>query len=78
MTLLYRTPNISFDGFEFHATVESYRGASPRRHYRWRRPGGMWRRVGDFDGHPPKMAVLNSKFATFKRHMQWAMQGGPV
>jgi hypothetical protein len=71
MTLLYRTPNIVIDEFEFHATVETCRGAQPRRHFRWRMAGRreMWRRLSDFKGHPPKARVLGAKFAPFKRHM---------
>ena len=77
MTLLYRTPNVSLAGFEFHATVESHHGQVAR-HYRWRRPRGMWRKLADWEpgnGHPPKMREVNLKFQTFRRHMQWALRG---
>jgi hypothetical protein len=75
MTLLYRTPNIRLDEFEFHATVETCRGDVPRRHFRWRRPGGMWAPLSEFQGHPPKAGVIGAKFAPFKRHMLQAEQG---
>lgn len=78
VTLLYRTPNVRIDEFEFHATVESCRGDRPRQHFRWRRPGGMWRTMTDFEGHPPKAKVLSNAFQQFKHHMKWAEQGEPV
>jgi len=80
MTLLYRTPNIRLDEFEFHATVETCRGDVPRRHFRWRRPGGMWQRLADWplekEGHPPKAGRIGAAFAPFKRHMLQAEQSG--
>lgn len=78
MTLLYRTPNIQIDEFEFHATVESTRGRRPRRHFRWRKSGQTWAPLSEFKGHPPKAKVMAKKFAPFKRHMTWAEQGVPV
>jgi len=75
MTLLYRTPNIKIDKYEFHATVESHRGGRPCRHFRWRKPGGMWRKLADFDeGHAPKLTELNMRFGTFRKHMVLAME----
>lgn len=75
MTLLYRTPNIRIDDMEFHATVETTRGGMARRHFRWRRPGEMWKPLSQFEGHPPKGDVLGSKFAPFKWHMRQAARG---
>lgn len=78
VTLLYRTPNIRIDEFEFHATVESDRSGQARRHFRWRRPGRMWAPLAEFQGHPPKRKAMAKAFEPFKKHMVWAERGSPL
>jgi hypothetical protein len=76
MTLLYRTPNLVIDEFEFHASVE-LRDGRIGKHFRWRplstKPQ-MWRLLAEFKGHPPKPHVLRARFNPFRRHMTQAEQ----
>jgi hypothetical protein len=71
MSILYRTPNIVIDEFEFHIAVE-LRAGRVRRHTRYRPLSDkdeMWRSIADFEGYPPKPRIMATRFAPFKHHM---------
>ena len=75
MTTIYRTPNLAIDEFEFHISLELFKGRV-RRHTRWRllidRHKNPWEPIATFVGHKPK--ALAKRFAPFKRHMVMAEQ----
>lgn len=76
MTILYRTPNIVVDDFEFYALVEVRKGR-PRRHF-YLRPLSekpvMWEPLSKFKGNRPKYKQLAKRFQPFKKHMVQAEQ----
>ena len=71
MTLLYRSPNVVIDRFEWHATVEVHFGRI-RRKMLWRplstKPG-MWQPIREWQGRKPLWKEFNRAFGPFKLHM---------
>lgn len=76
MGILYRTPNIVIDEFEFHVAVELRDGGRARRYTRFRplidRHKIPWTSVASFPGHMPKS--LAKRLNPFKRHIAQAEQ----
>ena len=71
MTILYRTPNVVIDRFEWHAAVEMYHGRVAR-YFRFR-PNGLparkWSDVSKWPGRKPTWREFDKAFGPFKRHM---------
>lgn len=69
--LLYRTPNLVIDRFEFHATVNLRAGRVSRRFYFRPLTGPLrnWTPIANWKGHPPTPRELRVKFGPFKLHM---------
>ena len=73
--ILYRTPDIIIDEFEFHISIE-VRDGRVRKFTRWRPRSAIkryaWRPIADFKGHPPKADVFRKRFRGCQRHIEMA------
>jgi hypothetical protein len=70
--VLYRSPDIVIDEFEFHISLE-VRDGRVRRFTRWRPASSTkrvaWRPIADFKGYPPKARVWRTHFKGCERHI---------
>lgn len=73
--ILYRTPDIIIDEFEFHISIE-IRDGRVRKFTRWRlvspKKRLAWQPIAEFKGHLPKVGIWKSRFGPYKRHMEMA------
>jgi len=77
-TLLYRSPDVVINEFQWHLVVEARNGKACR-FLRWRpagKPGtvGMWRPFKKWVGHKPKAAEFKL-LEKFKPHARLAERG---
>jgi hypothetical protein len=78
MTILYRTPNIVINEFEWHATVE-VRFRRVMRCFRFRPlshyvKAVMWFPIVEWKGHKPQADQFRKAFEPYRLHMQRAEQ----
>ena len=80
MTMIYRSPNVIVDDFEWYVAVRTYKG-HPARYFYFRplaiRPDN-WRRLDEWEGHKPTGRELNKIFHTFRHHIKRAMESDKV
>ncbi len=75
MTLIYRSPNIIVEKFEWYAAVRRHNGHVGR--YYYFRPLAVrpdnWQSIDRWKGYKPTGREFNEMFRPFRRHIEQAM-----